>query len=401
MGILGKEEFYLLQKRYFMYKLRSEINNIIKRFSGANRMHKTYLTFDDISIIPRVKSTINSRSEVDLSVSPVAGTLLDAPIVASPMDTVCNGNMAAKMNQFGLVGLIHRFQPVESQKIELKNAIDLVIDSELNSRDHINLGVATGVSGDYQERLRELDSIMRNYRLKERKAKFSFWVCFDTANGFSSLMENAVKWYNSAYSGYITVAGNVASKEGYLFLSDLGINVVRVGIGGGSACSTSIATGIGGGLISILEEIRGVKQEHCLVMADGGIRYSGDVVKSLALGADLCMLGRLFAGFDESPGAIIKAIDGKKYKLFRGLASKSASEILGQQKKAVEGIETLVEYKGSIDEFVQEFLYGIRSGLSYCDCRSIGEFRNYVDTTEDVIVVNSQNAFIERVPKLV
>ena len=113
------------------------------------------------------------------------------------------------------------------------------------------------------------------------------------------------------------------------------------------------------------------------------------------------MLGRLFAGFDESPGAVIKAIDGKKYKLFRGLASKSASEILGQQKKAVEGIETLVEYKGTIDDFVQEFLYGIRSGLSYCDCRSVSEFRSYIDSKDDIVVVNSQNAFIERIPKLV
>ncbi|MBK7868777.1 MAG: guanosine monophosphate reductase [Ignavibacteriales bacterium] len=364
-------------------------------------MHKTYLTFDDISIIPRVKSTINSRSEVDLRVMTNAQAFLEAPIVASPMDTVCNGSMAAKMNQFGLVGLIHRFQSISNQVAELKSAIDLIIESPLNEREHINLGIATGVSGDYQERLFELHKIMQHYRKSERIAPFSFWVCFDTANGFSSLMEEAVIWYNSHYSGYITVAGNVASKEGYLFLAELGINVVRVGIGGGSACSTSIATGIGGGLISILEEIKAVKHPGCLVMADGGIRYSGDVVKSLALGADLCMLGRLLAGFDESPGAVIKAIDGKKYKLFRGLASKSASEILGQQKKAVEGIETLVEYKGTIDDFVQEFLYGIRSGLSYCDCRSVAEFRNYIDSKDDIVVVNSQNAFIERIPKLV
>jgi len=364
-------------------------------------MHKTYLTFDDISIIPRVKSTINSRSEVDLKVMTNAEAFLEAPIVASPMDTVCNGSMAAKMNQFGLVGLIHRFQSISNQIEELKAAIDLIIESPLNNREHINLGIATGVSGDYQERLFELNKIMLHYRKSERIAPFSFWVCFDTANGFSSLMEEAVNWYNGHYSGYITVAGNVASKEGYLFLAELGVNVVRVGIGGGSACSTSIATGIGGGLISILEEIKAVKQPGCLVMADGGIRYSGDVVKSLALGADLCMLGRLLAGFDESPGAVIKAIDGKKYKLFRGLASKSASEILGQQKKAVEGIETLVEYKGTIDDFVQEFLYGIRSGLSYCDCRSIAEFRTYIDSKDDIVVVNSQNAFIERIPKLV
>jgi IMP dehydrogenase len=364
-------------------------------------MHKTYLTFDDISIIPRVKSTINSRSEVDLTVITEPTAILDAPIVASPMDTVCNGRMAAKMNQFGLAGIIHRFQSIESQKYELKLAIDLIIDSELNKRSFINLGVAAGVSGDYQERFLELHELMQNYRLDERKSHFSFWVCFDTANGFSSLLEGAILWYNSRFSGYITVAGNVASKEGYLFLADLGINAVRVGIGGGSACSTSIATGIGGGLISILEEIREVKQPGTLVMADGGIRYSGDVVKSIALGADLCMLGRLFAGFDESPGAIIKAIDGKKYKLFRGLASKSASEILGQQKKAVEGIETLVEYKGSIDEFVQEFLYGIKSGLSYCDSRSISQFRDYIGSAPNIIVVNSQNAFIERIPKLI
>ncbi len=244
--------------------------------------------------------------------------------------------------------------------------------------------------------------MFETYRLSERKNLYSIWVCFDTANGFSSMMEDAINWYNSKFNGYITVAGNVASKEGYLFLSELGVEIVRVGIGGGSACSTSIAAGIGGGLISVLDEIRDVKKNsNSLVMADGGIRYSGDVVKSLALGADLCMLGRLFAGFDESPGAIIKAIDGKKYKLFRGLASESASEILGKSKHAVEGIESLVEYKGTIDDFIQEFLYGIRSGLSYCNCRTIDEFRDYISSVPDTIVVNSQNAFIEKIPKLV
>lgn len=364
-------------------------------------MHRTYLTFDDISIIPRVKSTISSRSEVDLSTSVNGKARLNSPIVASPMDTVCNARMAAKLNQFGSVGLIHRFQSVDQHVTELKTALDLIIDSPIGDLQHINIGVATGVSGDYQERLLKLVDVFETYRLTERKSPYSFWICFDTANGFSSMMEDAITWYNSRFDGYITVAGNVASKEGYLFLSDLGVEVVRVGIGGGSACSTSIATGIGGGLISILEEIRDVKNSNSLVMADGGIRYSGDVVKSLALGADLCMLGRLFAGFDESPGAIIKAIDGKKYKLFRGLASKSASEILGKSKQAVEGIETLVEYKGTIDDFIQEFLYGIRSGLSYCDCRTIDEFRDYISSVPDTIVVNSQNAFIERIPKLV
>ncbi|MCK6606378.1 MAG: guanosine monophosphate reductase [Ignavibacteriaceae bacterium] len=364
-------------------------------------MHKTYLTFDDISILPRVKSTISSRSEVSLTTHINGVATLDSPIVASPMDTVCNARMAAKLNQFGSVGLIHRFQTIQQQVTELKTAIDLILDSGLGSREHINIGVATGVSGDYQERLLELREVFENYRLSERSSKYAFWICFDTANGFSSLMEDALNWYNSRLSGYVTVAGNVASREGYLFLRELGVNVVRVGIGGGSACSTSIATGIGGGLISILEEIKDVKSAECLVMADGGIRYSGDVVKSIALGADLCMLGRLFAGFDESPGAIIKAIDGKKYKLFRGLASKSASEILGKSKQAVEGIETLVEYKGTIDEFIQEFLYGIRSGLSYCNCRTIAEFRDYINNIPDTIVINSQNAFIERIPKLV
>ncbi|MBK8663364.1 MAG: IMP dehydrogenase [Ignavibacteriales bacterium] len=136
-------------------------------------MHKTYLTFDDISIIPRVKSTINSRSEVDLKVMTNSEAFLEAPIVASPMDTVCNGSMAAKMNQFGLVGLIHRFQSISNQVTELKTAIDLIIESPLNEREHINLGIATGVSGDYQERLFELLHHCCRQCCEQRRVSFS------------------------------------------------------------------------------------------------------------------------------------------------------------------------------------------------------------------------------------
>lgn len=418
-------------------------------------MKMTY-SYDDIALIPRELSKIKSRDNVNLS---TIYPRLEIPIVASPMDTVCNGEMAAEMNKLGGVGIIHRFQSIDQQIEQLQIAENSIINTKTKTN---NIGIAVGVTGDYKKRL--LKILKHYYDRPNNVDSYDLWICFDTANGYTELIKAAILYLNSlkwndifknkfteeensktSLRSHINVmAGNIASKEAYQFMCDLGVDIVRVGIGGGSACSTSDATGVGAGSLSIIEEIskyRRINKLNTKIMIDGGIRTSGDVVKSLALGADLVMLGRVLSGFDESPGDIVGA-DGKKftirklgkrvgsgtiyeykrqnmpaveiddntfqnikkYKLFRGLASPSvtqiSNELNGNKKyKAPEGIETVVEYKGKLEPFMNDFTFGIKSAFSYFNSENINEFHEYFERRSDSIVLLSQNSIIERRPK--
>jgi len=382
---------------------------------------QTFYTYDDIGIIPRVKSEIKSRSNVSLGVDIISRTIdptfnrnkliavLNMPFISAPMDTVCGPAMAHILAKNGSVGILHRFQEIEKQVFDLENTMYLLHPDSEESRKY-NIGVAVGVTGDYQERLTKLIESFNKLNV----TMDVLWICFDTANGFTTMMENAIKWFTNDSGLYnrdnmIIIAGNVASKEGYEFLDNLGVDFCRVGIGGGSACSTSIATGISGGNVSVIAEIDSYRSSNdfakAKIIADGGIRHSGDVVKALAVGADIVMLGRLLSGFNQSPGDIIKMENDEKKKLFRGLASKSATEIATSLNKKnkyknPEGIETLVPLKGDVNDFILEFTYGIKSGLSYCNAKSIPEFKEYIRTHKNALILHSDSSLIERLPKL-
>lgn len=321
------------------------------------------LTYDDISVVPREKSTIESRTIPDPSIR-VNGYPLAAPIIISPMDTVCNKEMAEALLNHGLVGITHRFQSIEEQK---RNTL---------------MGFAVGVSGDYQKRLESL---------VETGAS---WICFDTANGFTSQMEKAFTWYkeNLYTPSHITIAGNVASKEGYEFLDDLGVDIVRVGIGSGSPCTTSMVTGCGAGMVSVIRECYQADRA-ALILADGGIRSSGDIVKALAVGADLVMCGSLFAGFAESPGKVVNG-----HKVFRGMASLGASQTIGKI-GTPEGVEHKIPFKGSVYGFIPDLIGGLKIAMSYLNSRNLDEFHNYF-LKHDAIVQLTSASFHERKPHI-
>ena len=315
-----------------------------------NLMKKT-VSFEDVLLVPQY-SEIMSRKEIDLSVDLTKEVKLKIPIVSSPMDTVTENEMAAAMANRGGLGIIHRYNsPQEQQKI---------VEDSL--RDSFYAAAAVGVTGDYLERARLLIDSGVNV------------LCLDIAHGHHTLMRHALGVLRKTFGSDIhLMAGNVATLEGFNALADWGADSVRVGIGGGSICSTRIQTGHGVPTLQSVIDCSSSDRD-ALLIADGGIRNSGDIVKALAAGADLVMIGSLLAGTSESPGEVFHE-DGKRYKVYRGMASKEAQIQWRGHFASVEGVSSAVPCRGSAEDVLKELETGIRSGLSYTGAKNILELQ--------------------------
>ena len=304
------------------------------------------LTYDDVLLIPQY-SDIESRKNIDI------GNWLDEqkqyalPIISSPMDTVTEGEMVIAMSELGGLGILHRYNTIEEQCELAGNCT--------------HLGAAVGVTGDFEE---------RSVALYDAGVRI---LCIDVAHGHHVLMKNALKVLRDIFGSKIHImAGNVATQEGFEALADWGADSVRCNVGGGSICSTRIQTGHGmPGLQTIMNCAR--SDRDAKIIADGGIRSSGDIVKALAAGADFVMLGSILAGTKESPGAITVESDNTKYKLYRGMASKEAQINWRGEFSSNEGISTRIPYKGSVKNILEDLKNGITSGFSYSGARSIEE----------------------------
>jgi len=296
------------------------------------------LCFDDILLVPQ-NSKIDSRKDIDLTMS-AGGLTLNLPIISAPMDTVCEDNMAITLADHGGLGIIHRYQPIETQVEMIQRAVDY---------GHHPFG-SVGINDDF---------VLDAKRLVFAGAS---GICIDVANGHNQRTIDAVKELRNEFDIHI-MAGNVSTGAGFYDLATAGANSVRVGIGGGSMCTTRIVTGHGlPTLQSIIdaESSRSNNRLNCAIVADGGIRNSGDMIKAFAAGADFVMVGSMLAGTKESPGDIIN-----NQKVFRGMASRSAQEDSKGFVSVVEGAETMVPYKGSAVNIIKEMANGIRSGCSY------------------------------------
>jgi IMP dehydrogenase len=234
------------------------------------------------------------------------------------------------------------------------------------------VGSAVGASGDFLERAESLV-----------KAGTDVLVV-DTAHGHSKRVIEAVKKIKSKFNIQV-IAGNVATFEGAKALVSAGADAVKVGIGPGSICTTRIVSGCGvPQIFAIQEAVRACKPKKIPVIADGGIKYSGDIVKALAVGASCVMIGSLFAGTDEAPGEVI-VDQNKKYKAYRGMGSLGAMNLgskdrYGQEgvvsnKLVPEGVEARVEYKGKVESVVYQLLGGLKSGMGYCGAKYIQELQ--------------------------
>ena len=328
-------------------------------------MHEIKYSFgyDKVCLIPRIKSNLESRDNADTSVS-FANIKLTTPLIASPMPDVCESDMAIELYKLGGFGIIHRFISKEEQIKSYKK----VLNNDCFAASSI------GINGDWQERYEAL---------REIGCKV---FCIDVANGFSLNVESIINHLKK--DNVYIIAGNVASKEGYQYLDDLGVDAIRCGIAGGSVCSTKTETGVLSPMASTIIEISEFKKENnskALIIADGGIKQPSDLCKALALGADIVMVGGILAGTDEAPGNVIKDKNGKMHKLFRGAASFSTQKYLaGKKPNYVEGIETFVDYIGSVKNVIERFNRGIKSSMSYFNACNLKEYKENVSWTLNV-----------------
>jgi len=314
---------------------------------------KDAVSFDDVLLVPQF-SEIISRSEIDISTDLTNSVHLKLPVISAPMDTVTEDEMVKCMDGFGGLGIIHRYNSLEVQAEIVEDAIAAGVT---------NVGAAIGVSGDYIERARTLTKAGANV------------LCIDVAHGHHALMRHALKTIRRTLGWDIHImAGNVATLEAFNDLADWGANSIRVGIGGGSICSTRIQTGHGMPTLQSILDCANSDRSAALV-ADGGMRNSGDVTKALAAGADAVILGSMLAGTAETPGEVLRSASGNATKVYRGMASEEAQKDWRGKASSVEGVATVLSYKGPAKNILQSLDRGVRSGFSYSGCSSMTEFQ--------------------------
>lgn len=326
---------------------------------------KTALTYDDIQLVPAY-SDIESRQNIDLTTKFTTNYKIKVPLIASPMDTVCDSEMAFAMAELGGVGIIHRFMSIEEQSEHTKYVrVRLALDGKLE----LPIAAAIGANGDYLERAQELVRNGANV------------ILIDVAHGHHKFVKDALRALKIALPSHVDViAGNVATAKATQYLTDWGADAIRVGIGGGSLCTTRVKTGFGVPNVSSLSEC--ALATSLPIIACGGIRNSGDIAKALAVGANSVILGSLLAGTKEAPGQIIERQNGL-YKRYRGAASLETKSIHGQATRNVEGESTIVPFKGGVKFIVDGLLDGVRSALSYAGANNLGEyFPEYVVVTQ-------------------
>ena len=308
------------------------------------------LSFDDVLLAPKY-SDIESRKEVEISSCLNDKLKFDLPIISSPMDTITETSMATTMAAAGGFGVIHRYNSIEQQAVIL-------------SKVEGTRAAAIGMTGDYLERALYLYNTCN-----------AVVLCVDVAHGHHIMMERCLKALKDRLGTDIHImAGNVATLEAFDTLASWGADSIRVGIGGGSICSTRLVSGHG---VPTLQSVLDCAQTtyKTKIIADGGIKTSGDIVKAYAAGADFVMVGSLLAGTSDTPGEVFKSAEGKRYKVYRGMASSAAQNAWRGKSAAPEGITTTVPYKGSTARALADLRGGIQSGFSYSGSRNLKEFQ--------------------------
>ena len=325
---------------------------------------KEALTFDDVTLVPKYSEIL--PSEVDTSIKLTNNLKLRIPLLSSAMDTVTESKMAIAIAKAGGLGVIHRNLDIKTQISEIKKV----------KIKKLLVGAAVGAG---PSEFKRADAI-----LKENIDM----IVVDTAHGHTKKVSEIIKFIKKRKNKKTALcAGNIATPEAAKFLLKLGVDIIKVGIGPGSICTTRLVAGIGVPQLSAILTVRnGVKNKNVKIISDGGIKYSGDLAKAFAAGADAVMVGSLFAGTDETPGKLIRR-GGKLFKSFRGMGSVgamnkgSADRYFQSKQKDIakyvpEGVEGFAKYKGKVEKIIFKLIGGLKSSMGYLGSKQIKYLRN-------------------------
>jgi len=341
-------------------------------------MRKGY-TFDDYQLVPQY-SEVLSRNNVDVSTYLTNQIKLDIPIVASPMDTVCEWEMASTLMDLGGIGCIHRFMGKDERREQIEKTIT---ESKTYTNGNRWVMVAVGV-GDYE--------LSCGKFFIEHFEGENIALLIDVAHGHHTLVERAIKTFKDHSPNTPIIGGNISTEQAAIDLQNWGVDGLRIGIGGGSLCTTRIQTGHGIPNATAVQDISFVSEVPIIV--DGGIRTSGDISKALSMGGSSVMLGSLIAGTEESPAKIIETPKGLM-KRYRGSASLDNKVSNGQDPRNIEGESTLVPYKGGVKYTIKRLLDGVKSSFSYSGCETLEEFQR-----KSQYILVSDSSKIEAKPHL-
>ena len=325
---------------------------------------KEALTFDDVTLVPKYSSVLPSDVITKTELS--KNLTLRIPLLSSAMDTVTESKMAIAMAEAGGIGVIHRNLSIKKQILEIRKV----------KKKKLIVGAAVGAG---EEEVKRVEAIIKeNINL----------IVVDTAHGHSKKVAEIIKKIKKIKSSKTTLcAGNIATPEAAKFLIKLGVDVVKVGIGPGSICTTRLVAGIGVPQLSAILNVREkFKSKNVKIISDGGIKFSGDIAKALAAGADAVMIGSLFAGSSEAPGKLIKK-KGIIYKNFRGMGSvgamnKGSADRYFQKKQTdtskyvPEGVEGFVKFKGKVDKIIYKLIGGLKSSMGYLGSKEVKGLRS-------------------------
>lgn len=358
---------------------------------AEERINSTALTFDDVLLVPAYSEVlprgVSTKARFTRNIS------LNIPIVSAAMDTVSEKAMAIMLARKGGISVVHKNMSIEVQARQIREVKEYPAESDkipcLDAEGRLRVAAGVGITTDVLDRVRALVEAGVDA------------IVLDSAHGDSHGVVEALRKIKAVYPELDTVVGNIATAEAAVRLIEAGADSLKVGIGPGSICTTRIIAGVGVPQISAIYDVaKAAEGSGVPVIADGGLRYSGDIVKALAAGGDSVMIGSMFAGTDEAPGEIFEE-NGRKFKSYRGMGSVDAMKAGSRDryfqdgedstKKLVpEGVVARVPYKGSVGDIIYQLVGGIRSGMGYCGAADIDALHSarFVRITANGLVEN-------------
>lgn len=366
------------------------------KFSSRNKFAKMGLTFEDVKLMNDKNTTVQANN-VNVSTSLTPTLQLNIPLISAAMDTVTEANFAIELAKLGGLGVIHKNMTIAEQADEVQQVKTATFDPKqydhaaVDAKEQLLVAGAVGVTSDTVKRV----EAMVNAGVDA--------IVLDSAHGHSEGVLRKVTEVRNAFPDLNIIAGNIATSEGAAALYDAGADVVKVGIGPGSICTTRVVAGIGVPQISAVRDAadEGVRRGKAII-ADGGAKTAEDIVKAMAAGGNAVMLGSMFSGTKETPGEIFED-NGKKYKTYRGMGSIAAMEAgskdryfqgeVNEAKKMVpEGIEARVEYKGALADILTPVMNSIRQEMSEMGESAITDLSKNRHIARDITGIDYEEA---------